>query len=98
MGNTALGQDFYLAPFLDFDGDGFYDPTLGDYPWYDFLQEIDCKNRRREDAVPLYGDQQLLLDLQRQGQRALRVPGRAHRHGNPCSGLSRSRRTTRSTT
>ena len=57
MGNTALGQDFYLAPFLDFDGDGFYDPTLGDYPWYDFLQEIDCKNRRREDPVPLFGDQ-----------------------------------------
>ena len=57
MGNTALGQDFYLAPFYDFDGDGFYDPSLGDYPWYDFLQEIDCKNRRREDPVPLYGDQ-----------------------------------------
>ena len=56
MGNTALNQDFYLAPFYDFDGDGFYDPTSGDYPWYDFLQEIDCANRRREDVVPLYGD------------------------------------------
>ncbi len=56
-GNVALGQDYYLAPFLDFDGDGNYDPSLGDYPWYDFLQEIDCGNRRREDQVPLYGDQ-----------------------------------------
>ena len=56
-GNVARQQDYYLAPFYDYDGDGNYDPTLGDYPWYDFLQEIDCGNRRREDRVPLYGDQ-----------------------------------------
>ena len=49
-------QDYYLAPFKDYDGDGFYDPNAGDYPWYDFLQEIDCANRKREDIVPLYGD------------------------------------------
>jgi hypothetical protein len=55
-GNTALNQDFYLSPFLDYDGNGFYDPSSGDYPWYDFLQEIDCKERRRTDQVPLYGD------------------------------------------
>jgi hypothetical protein len=55
-GNTALNQDYYLSPFKDYDGNGFYDPSSGDYPWYDFLQEIDCKERRREDIVPLYGD------------------------------------------
>ena len=55
-GSTELNQDYYLAPFQDYDGDGFYNPDNGDYPWYDFLQEIDCKNRRREDIVPLYGD------------------------------------------
>ena len=55
-GNTELNQDYYLAPFKDYDGDGFYSPENGDYPWFDFLQEIDCKNRRREDIVPLYGD------------------------------------------
>ena len=55
-GSTELNQDYYLAPFQDYDGDGFYNPENGDYPWYDFLQEIDCKNRRREDIVPLYGD------------------------------------------
>ena len=49
-------QDYYLAPFKDYDGDGFYSPDNGDYPWYDFLQEIDCANRKREDIVPLYGD------------------------------------------
>ena len=36
-GNTALNQDFYLSPFLDYDGNGFYDPSAGDYPWYDFF-------------------------------------------------------------
>jgi hypothetical protein len=56
-GNVALSQDYYIAPFSDFNGDGTYDPSTGDYPWYDFLQEIDCANRRREDLVPLYGDQ-----------------------------------------
>ena len=56
-GNPAKGQDYYLAPFLDYDGDGNYNPANGDYPWYDFLQQIDCSERRREDVVPLYGDQ-----------------------------------------
>ena len=55
-GNTAINQDYYLAPFKDYDGDGNYIPENGDYPWFDFLQEIDCSNRKREDIVPLYGD------------------------------------------
>ncbi|MFY8136770.1 MAG: hypothetical protein ACOVMR_01615, partial [Flavobacteriales bacterium] len=57
QGNPSLGQDLYLAPFYDYDGDGFYDPGNGDYPWYDFLKEIDCKTRTRESVVPLFGDQ-----------------------------------------
>lgn len=56
-GNTALLQDYYLAPFYNYDDNEEYDPTQGDYPWYDFLREIDCANRKREDQVPLYGDQ-----------------------------------------
>lgn len=56
-GNTALNQDLYLAPFYDYNLDTQYNPSDGDYPWYDFLGEIDCANRRREDPVPLYGDQ-----------------------------------------
>jgi len=56
-GNTGIGQDFYLAPFKDYNSNGIYDPENGDYPWYDFLREIDCKQRRREDVVPLFGDQ-----------------------------------------
>lgn len=57
QGDPSLGQDFYLAPFYDYDGDGLYNPSEGDYPWYDFLKEIDCASRRREDVVPLFGDQ-----------------------------------------
>jgi hypothetical protein len=56
-GNTAFGQDFYLAPFYDFDDNGIYDPQAGDYPWFDFTQEIVCAERKREDKVPLFGDQ-----------------------------------------
>ena len=32
MGDTSLGQAPYLAPFVDVDYDGLYNPALGDYP------------------------------------------------------------------
>lgn len=48
---TLLGETFVvndnLAPFKDFDGDGFYDPLKGDYPY------IPCRNGEAE----AYGDQ-----------------------------------------
>lgn len=57
MGNPDAGQDLYLAPFVDWDGDGSYDPSSGDYPDYGFdLSVEDCTNKRREDPVPLFGD------------------------------------------
>lgn len=31
-GNVNSGQSFYLAPFFDYNSDGYYDPTSGDYP------------------------------------------------------------------
>lgn len=31
-GNVAQGQAYYLAPFVDVDGDGMYEPTDGEYP------------------------------------------------------------------
>ena len=34
------GIAFYLAPFYDSDGDGLYDPTAGDYPYYDISNEL----------------------------------------------------------
>lgn len=53
-GETALGQDFYQAPFFDLDGDGFYDPFNGDYPKYDLLGDIDCRVTR---DIRLFGDE-----------------------------------------
>jgi len=59
-GNTVTkqaGQSYYvaqnLAPFYDNDGDGFYDPTAGDYPKYDLLGDIDCRVQR---DIRLFGD------------------------------------------
>ncbi len=31
-GNISMGQPFYLAPFVDVNGDGAYQPEQGDYP------------------------------------------------------------------
>ena len=36
----AEGISHYLAPFYDKDGDGEYDPTQGDYPYYDIDNEL----------------------------------------------------------
>lgn len=55
-GDPSLGQDFYLAPFYDRNGDGLYNPQDGDYPWYDIEKSIDCKTER---TVTLYGDKTL---------------------------------------
>ena len=39
-GDPARGMSYYLAPFYDKDGDGTYDPTQGDYPYYDITNEL----------------------------------------------------------
>ncbi len=53
-GDISIGQDFYLAPFYDRNGDGIYNPTNdGDYPYYDFKGEIDCRKVR---DIRLFGD------------------------------------------
>ena len=57
IGDIALFQDQYIAPFVDFDGDGDYDPTAGDAPDYGLHEgNLDCKNKFREDPVTLFGD------------------------------------------
>lgn len=56
-GSLDLGQDPYLAPFVDFNEDGVYEPGDGDYPDYGLDETVEqCKNRVREDAVNLFGD------------------------------------------
>jgi hypothetical protein len=61
-GDISRGQDYYLAPFYDYPGesgagDGTYDPTQGDHPWYDDIlgrDDIECGIDRR---VSLFGDE-----------------------------------------
>ena len=43
-----------LAPFVDVDGDNYYDPSVGDYPGYDLYGSLDCN----ADDI-LFGDQTL---------------------------------------
>ncbi|MCX6304883.1 MAG: T9SS C-terminal target domain-containing protein [Bacteroidetes bacterium] len=39
-GNKSKGQAYYLAPFMDVNGDGNYDPKSGDYPYYDLANAL----------------------------------------------------------
>ena len=39
-GDPARGMSYYLAPFYDHNEDGSYDPTQGDYPYYDITNEL----------------------------------------------------------
>lgn len=58
-GNISQGQDAILGPFFDQNGDGIYSPGEGDYPDYNLAGNTDCRNKFREDPVPLFGDENL---------------------------------------
>ncbi|OFX39213.1 MAG: hypothetical protein A2W95_13850 [Bacteroidetes bacterium GWA2_40_14] len=56
--------DYYLAPFQDVDGDGEYNPTNGDYPYYILEKNTKCNyqpERRAENlgntSQKLFGDE-----------------------------------------
>ena len=50
-GNKSKGQAFYLAPFMDVNGDGVYDPLQGDYPYYDFANKLCPKNLKPGELI-----------------------------------------------
>ncbi len=57
----AGGYDYYLAPFWDVNGDGYYNPYDGDFPYYEYPEEgittdADCK-RPRDQKPRLFGDE-----------------------------------------
>jgi hypothetical protein len=57
IGDESLGQDRWLAPFYDYNGDAFYDPADGDIPWYDDIlgrDDVECGFDRR---ITLFGDE-----------------------------------------
>ncbi len=54
------GYDYNLAPFWDTDGDGYYNPLVGDFPYYEFpgqgiTDDPDCL-RPRNRKPKLFGD------------------------------------------
>ncbi len=54
------GYDYNLAPFYDYDHDGYYDYTKGDFPYFEFATEgitedANCM-RPRGQAARLFGD------------------------------------------
>ncbi len=52
-GDVSQGQDYYLAPFYDYNNDGTYNWENGDFPWYDIKKTKDCSTERK---ISLYGD------------------------------------------
>ncbi len=57
-GDTSMGQAAYIAPFVDVDGNGVYEPMQGDYPLIRGDQCIffvlnDSKEHRDSKGVPL---------------------------------------------
>jgi hypothetical protein len=51
-GNGQNGEDIFMAPFYDVDGDAIYNYTKGDYPYFDFTNSATT-------ADILYGDEVL---------------------------------------
>ncbi|MBQ0015747.1 MAG: hypothetical protein KBT04_02030 [Bacteroidales bacterium] len=51
-GNTAEGFSKYLAPFFDADGNGEYNPEAGDYPYYDFDNDL-CPQTRKSNGLDI---------------------------------------------
>ena len=54
--DAAAGYDFYLAPFYDYNDDGFFNPSDGDYPFYDLDGILPCGTSREQRRPRLYGD------------------------------------------
>ena len=55
--NSQQAMDAMRA--IDQNGDGIYAPNEGDYPDYNLAGNTDCRNKFREDPVPLFGDENL---------------------------------------
>ena len=57
--NFDPNYDFFLAPYFNWDDDPAYDPSAGDYPWFDIDNEVDCRSRSVDDPIPLFGDESM---------------------------------------
>ena len=46
-GDVSQGQDYYLAPFYDYNNDGTYNWENGDFPWYDIKKPRTAAQKER---------------------------------------------------
>ncbi len=58
-GDFLKNQDPILAPFVDVNNNGIYEPTSGDYPSYDVFNRIDNKDDKGFCKAKLFGDETL---------------------------------------
>jgi len=66
-------QSYYLAPFFDNDGDGAYDPTMGDYPYYDVNNSLCPTNPENigNPSLPTAEGNGILVDQVLKGDQTL---------------------------
>lgn len=56
-GDESLGQSYYLAPFVDVNFNGEYEPRQGDYPYYDIDNSLCRTQTPTMDADYYYGNE-----------------------------------------
>jgi len=62
-GDVSKNQSYYLAPFFDVDGDGSYDYTQGDYPYYDVANKLCRSPKKTMEGNGILADQVLKGDM-----------------------------------
>ncbi|MCX6257669.1 MAG: T9SS type A sorting domain-containing protein [Bacteroidia bacterium] len=58
-GDVTKGYDYHLAPFYDANGDDYYNPYDGDYPFFDLDGALPCGTTREKRVPRLFGDETL---------------------------------------
>jgi hypothetical protein len=75
-GNIALNHDPNLAPYVDFDGSGDYNPLGGDYPYYD-VYNTGLKDNLNTCKARVFGDETLWWVYNDNGSNHVATGGKA---------------------
>ncbi len=61
------GVSKFLAPFVDLNGNGKYEPALGDYPAFDLYSTLNCQVKNCVPVDQLFGDECLWFVINDKG-------------------------------
>lgn len=75
-GNIALNHDPNLAPYVDVDGSGDYNPSAGDYPFYD-VYNTGLKDNLNTCKARVFGDETLWWVYNDNGSNHVATGGKA---------------------